>query len=197
MQKLEESFGVLKIDKVLTGMALGTDQWVASLCIRMKIPFDAIVPFEGYDSKWPMRSRQHYNMLLQEAASVVTLSEGYYSPQLLHDRNAWMVDHSDALLAVWDGQNSGGTASCVRYAQQKAVQTGKGVYQLSLPREIWNLAMEIEMGLLQDKANRPAPVWRGEPVRPVRKPPPPKESPKKNDTITFRRHVEIGDDEPE
>jgi uncharacterized phage-like protein YoqJ len=35
----------------------------------------------------------------------------------MQDRNIWMVDHCDALIAVWDG-TSGGTANCVRYAQK-------------------------------------------------------------------------------
>ncbi|WP_188052008.1 hypothetical protein [Azospirillum sp. Sh1] len=34
----------------------------------------------------------------------------------MNTRNEWMVDHSDRLLALWDG-SQGGTANCVRYAR--------------------------------------------------------------------------------
>jgi uncharacterized phage-like protein YoqJ len=33
----------------------------------------------------------------------------------MQDRNKWMVDHCDALVAIWNG-TSGGTANCVKYA---------------------------------------------------------------------------------
>jgi uncharacterized phage-like protein YoqJ len=33
-------------------------------------------------------------------------------------RNEWMVDNSNAMIAVWDG-SPGGTANTVKYAQAK------------------------------------------------------------------------------
>lgn len=38
----------------------------------------------------------------------------------LHARNHWMVDRAHLLVAVFDG-SPGGTAECVRYAEQRAV----------------------------------------------------------------------------
>lgn len=34
----------------------------------------------------------------------------------LDDRNHWMIDHSDAVVAVYNGKGKGGTANAVRYA---------------------------------------------------------------------------------
>lgn len=36
----------------------------------------------------------------------------------LEMRNRWMIDHSDAVLAVWSGKPKGGTANAVRYAMK-------------------------------------------------------------------------------
>jgi len=50
------------------------------------------------------------------ADGVVVVSEGGYSARNMQRRNEWMVDHSDKVLAVWDGSN-GGTGNCVAYAR--------------------------------------------------------------------------------
>ena len=34
----------------------------------------------------------------------------------MQERNEWMVNNCDVLIAVWDG-TSGGTANCVKYAE--------------------------------------------------------------------------------
>jgi uncharacterized phage-like protein YoqJ len=36
----------------------------------------------------------------------------------MQKRNEWMVDHADAVIAVWDGSPSG-TANCIGYARKK------------------------------------------------------------------------------
>jgi nucleoside 2-deoxyribosyltransferase len=58
--------------------------------------------------------------MIELAHEVILVSDGTY-PELgakcMQDRNIWMVDHCDALIAVWDG-TSGGTANCVGYAKR-------------------------------------------------------------------------------
>ena len=41
----------------------------------------------------------------------------------LDNRNHWMIDNSDSVLAVWSGKEKGGTANAVRYAvkNQKSI----------------------------------------------------------------------------
>lgn len=103
-------------DKIITGMALGYDTWLAQISYKLKIPFIAAVPFLGQESKWPKESQILYNKLLNMASEVVIVSDGGYSPQSMQVRNGWMVDHSDKILACWDGSN-GGTANCISYAK--------------------------------------------------------------------------------
>lgn len=102
--------------KIISGMALGWDTWLAQISLKLKIPFIAAVPFVGQESVWPEKSQKIYRELLELADEVVIVCEGGYSPRNMQLRNEWMVNHSDKVLAVFDGSN-GGTGNCVRYAE--------------------------------------------------------------------------------
>lgn len=108
-----------RISGVITGMALGWDQRVAEAALMAHIPFVAAIPFAGQEKKWPARAQKIYHELLTQAHGTYVCSEGGYDPAKMHTRNEWMVDHSDAVMALWNGDETGGTAACVRYAQSK------------------------------------------------------------------------------
>jgi len=106
-----------KPDIVISGMALGADQLWAELAVIMNIPFIAAIPFTGQESLWAPNARNKYRILLAKAREVVNVSEkDYYKASFMQDRNEWMVDQSDGLVAVWD-RSEGGTFNCVMYAQ--------------------------------------------------------------------------------
>lgn len=119
-----ELFSGLGDVKVLTGMALGVDQLVAEACIEAKVPFTAVLPFEGQAAKWPQSSQDHWARLLEAAVKVIVVSDGGYAGYKMQRRNEWMVDHADALYAWYDHSAVGGTANCVLYAYKQ----GKPVY---------------------------------------------------------------------
>lgn len=108
---------------MITGMALGVDQWVAEICIDLGVPFWAAIPFAGQELAWPKPSQDHYRKLLAKAAEVTVVCEGGYELYKMQVRNEWMVDRCRELMAVWDG-TQGGTGNCVNYAQkvQKPMQ---------------------------------------------------------------------------
>jgi uncharacterized phage-like protein YoqJ len=106
----------LKPVSAISGMALGVDQDFAYTCVWAGIPFLAAIPFVGQEAIWPEESRQLYNELLSRAYEKVVVSPGGYSAKKMQVRNAWMVNHCDVLIAVWDG-SQGGTGNCVAYAQ--------------------------------------------------------------------------------
>lgn len=112
-----------KPEKVISGMAIGADMLWAEAAVNLQIPLIAAVPFVGQESKWPSVSQDRYKLLLAKAAEVVIVCEGGYASWKMQKRNEWMVDHSDVLLAVWDG-SSGGTGNCVAYARSPAAKAG-------------------------------------------------------------------------
>lgn len=104
---------------LITGMALGIDQMFAEIAISLNIPFIAAIPFKNQDRKWPEQSRTKYLNLLAKAHEIINVSGADdYKIEYMQDRNIWMVQHCDILIAVWDG-TSGGTKNCVDYADLK------------------------------------------------------------------------------
>lgn len=117
-QKLDKVLRELKPSKALSGMALGIDQWAANVCVKLEIPFVAVIPFVGQEKMWPADSQRIYNNLLTKAAEKVIVSEGGYSAAKMQIRNQYLVDNCDLLIAVYNGDKTGGTANCINYAKE-------------------------------------------------------------------------------
>jgi uncharacterized phage-like protein YoqJ len=117
-QATEKVLRELKPEKVLSGFAIGFDQYGAYIAHKLGIPFEAIIPFDGQCNAWPAQAQRTYHKLLKLAANVVIVSEGGYSPTAMQKRNEYLVDHCDQLLACWDG-SSGGTKNCLDYVATK------------------------------------------------------------------------------
>ena len=131
--KLREKLEMILIEKfketdqitAVSGMAIGVDTLFAEACLALKrrgynIRLIAAVPFTGQETKWPESSQNLYHELLAKASEIVVVSEGGYEPYKMQKRNEYMVDMSDELIAVWSGE-AGGTANCIRYAQENHV----------------------------------------------------------------------------
>ena len=105
-------------DKVISGMALGWDMWVADAALQLGIPFDAYVPFPGQPTRWADSSIKHYNYLLSKAAKVKTISK-YYSNRAFTLRDEAMVNDATGVVALLSPKmKSGGTFYTVNYAKK-------------------------------------------------------------------------------
>lgn len=127
-QEIEKNLKALKPDKVVSGMALGVDQWAANVAYKLGIPFIAAVPFKEQESRWPLKSQRIYAKLIGLASEVIIVSPGSYSVEKMHIRNRWMVDNCIKLIAVWDG-STGGTGNCVEYA--KSVKNNEDIIYIN------------------------------------------------------------------
>lgn len=123
---------------VITGMALGVDQWTAQICIELGIPFLAAIPHEGHGANWPESSRNTYEQLLSKAKWKYLISKGPFTGRKMYLRNLWMVQNADKLLAMWDG-SSGGTKNCI----EAAVQVNTKVEYLKLSQKTASYAQSI------------------------------------------------------
>ncbi len=106
--------------KVITGMQCGWDLAVARACVDLKVPFIAAIPWDGFNAEWSAEDRYLFEELLRRCEEAhYCYPPGEYNPKKLHGRNKWIVENSNQMLALWDGYDDGGTASCVRYAQKQ------------------------------------------------------------------------------
>lgn len=150
VQAIDTWFMALRPETVITGMALGVDQWAAELCLRNEIPYIAAIPFPNFSAMWPAESRWHYDRLLSSAKEVHYVSQSpVYSVDLMHERDRWMVRQCNEVLAVHrPGVERSGTGSTARYAHN----IGKTVHYVVLPQDIVEEAVRVEAEI-EDRRN--------------------------------------------
>lgn len=123
---------------IITGMALGVDQWAAEIAIELGVPFIAAVPFDGQEGTWPPAAQNKYRQILSNAYRIYTVSPGPYEAWKMAERNKWVVANCHKLLAVWDGSRDGGTSHCVDYAER----VGREIFRIN-PHEPLVISGEV------------------------------------------------------
>jgi uncharacterized phage-like protein YoqJ len=116
-QETERLLIKLKPNLILSGFAIGYDTLLAELAIKLKIDFNAIIPFVGQEKLWHKEAQIKFNNLLKQAKEIKIVSEGGYSVAKMQIRNQYLVDKCHLLLAAFDGSNSG-TKNCIEYAHK-------------------------------------------------------------------------------
>lgn len=109
----------------ICGMASGCDLYFGEAVVALReenpdVTFEAAIPFEGQADAWPKKQRFRYFRLAEECDSQTVL-HSHYTPNCMMDRNRYMVDHSSALLAIYNG-SPGGTMKTMLYAMRNGVE---------------------------------------------------------------------------
>lgn len=102
----------------VSGVALGADTDACGVWLRMGLPYLALVPFPGQDSRWPKPSRDAYAQVLAHAAGVYMChaerpTTDQQAGDLLKARDEVLCCIADELISVFDG-SKGGTSHTVR-----------------------------------------------------------------------------------
>lgn len=107
----------------LSGMALGVDTWAAEAVLKFReqgypVRLTCVLPCETQANRWTVAQSERYFDILSRCDDTVYIGRRYISGCMLQ-RDRYLVDHSDILIAVYDGCGRGGTAYTVNYAFQK------------------------------------------------------------------------------
>ncbi len=110
------------VTNFLSGMAEGVDTWAAEsvLKLRTEIPrlkLHCILPCTSQADQWRPASQERYYRILKQADSIVYVNREPVKNCMLI-RNRFLVDHAHYLLAVYNGEQRGGTAATIRYARK-------------------------------------------------------------------------------
>jgi len=109
----------VKPDVIITGMTLGWGQAVAEACIKLNIPFIAAIPNKDFGKSWSESFVARYLDLLSRAKYVYLAYSKPYSFFTIANRNMWMVDNANKLLACWNEELlKGDTYETVEYCKK-------------------------------------------------------------------------------
>ena len=115
------------VRRFLVGGSLGVDQWAGEIILRLKeqpeysdIELVVVLPFPDHDEQWDARSRERLSFLIRHSAECVTVGKTAGRERYIQ-RNRYMVDHADCLLAVYDGEWNlrSSTTQTIKYAKSK------------------------------------------------------------------------------
>ncbi len=109
----------------ITGMAMGTDIWAAEIVLERKkrnedLHLICALPHPGFESRRSMTEKMRFNKIIKKADLVKEINDHYFTG-CYQVRNEWMVDRSNLVIAVFNGQKSG-TKNTVDYAKRKGVK---------------------------------------------------------------------------
>lgn len=109
----------------ICGMATGADLYfgeavVALRDVKSDVTLEAAIPFDGQSDRWPGHLRARYFRLAEECDEKTILHTSY-TPDCMMDRNRYMVDHANLLIAVYNG-GAGGTRNTMFYAMRQNIE---------------------------------------------------------------------------
>ena len=108
-------------DTFISGFAEGADLAFARLVLEFQakypVKLEAAIPYAGR-LKCP---NPEFQSLLAKCSNVHIVSEEY-SPGCFFERNRFMVDRADIVIAVYDGRKRGGTYQTIGYAKEVGKQ---------------------------------------------------------------------------
>lgn len=116
------------------GMAEGVDLWCGEIVLELREQFDppleicAVVPFIAQPITNSENNKIRYRKIM-EASSKRFLVSRNFSKSCYQKRNQYLVDSTDALIAVFnEKEQRSGTAQTIRYARKK----GKKIFLISV-----------------------------------------------------------------
>lgn len=108
----------------LCGMAIGCDTYFADavLALKEKYPdllLSAAIPCADQSNRWNRKQKEKYASLIAQCDEIKIFQE-HYTTECMRHRNMYMVDHSSAMIACFDGR-PGGTMSTLVYARREGL----------------------------------------------------------------------------
>ena len=144
----------------ICGGAIGVDTVFALAVLHLRdlkyphITLEVAVPCPAQDKKWNPGDKRVYKEIITLADEVNLISE-HYTKFCFHKRNEYMVNKSELVLAVWNGEKKGGTY----YTYQYALRHNKNTMVLRL-QDIMTEADELDAEMVEyqiDQFGKPIP----------------------------------------
>lgn len=121
-KKIELAITEYGITGFISGMAIGADLDFAETVLKLRkkyaITLECAIPCPNQTLKWNDKDKRRYERIIKRADEVNIISERY-TPECMLNRNRYMVDKSELVIAVFNGKKEGGTWYTINYAKGK------------------------------------------------------------------------------
>ncbi len=121
----------------MSGFAEGVDQYFAEMVMEKQrdipaLELIAVIPYQKRLNS--LRAKAQTYEILEACCDVIVIREEYL-PSVYSHRNRYMVEHSDRVIAVYDGREKGGTVRTIRFAHQMKKELREiSVGEIHLPK---------------------------------------------------------------
>ena len=127
-ESLEYLIGKGYID-FLSGGALGFDLIAAEIVLSLRetypwIRLIMVCPWNGQADRWDPSQRERWLHIL-EASDQVIYTASAYDKSVFFQRNRYLVEKADLVLAAFNGDYHSGTGMTINYAKKKGVRVLK------------------------------------------------------------------------
>ena len=105
----------------LVGMAQGADMDFAEAVLAERgceLALEAAIPCPNQTRGWGIKEKLRYHAILKRCTDKHLISNAYHNG-CMQERNAYMVDRADLVIAIWNGERHGGTWNTISYAKRK------------------------------------------------------------------------------
>ena len=111
--------------RFISGMSNGVDLWAAEIIMEKKRKNDNLslicaLPYDGFAPSGDTQIKTSFKEIISSADQVEIVNLRYHRG-CFQQRNEWMVDNSNAVMAVFNG-SGGGTKNTIEYANRKSVK---------------------------------------------------------------------------
>ncbi len=94
-----------------SAIAEGADSIFAATALALNIPLEIVIPFTGYENDFQNeKARTTYQQLQLSATQKTILPFTGRSVDAYYEAMQWVLERSAIVIAVWNGDNSGGRA---------------------------------------------------------------------------------------
>lgn len=109
----------------ITGMARGVDTWAAEIVLEKKkknkdLHLICALPHPNFDTNRSIVEKMKFAKILKKADLIREINNHYFTG-CYQVRNEWMVDRSNRVISVFNGQKSG-TKNTIDYAKRKGIE---------------------------------------------------------------------------
>ena len=110
----------------ICGMGMGVDIMAGQIVREIKendpsVHLICVIPWPGFAARWKMIWKGQYDFLLETSADYVKYMSKTYHDGVFRMRNEYMVDHSNRLIAYYNGA-PGGTWDTIEYAVKQGIE---------------------------------------------------------------------------